>query len=67
MNKNIFMSVVIKNGDNCSVLASVLGISRITLSRKINEKGTSFTQPEIKAIVNRYSLSPEETVSIFFN
>ena len=67
MNKNIFMSVVIKNGDNCSVLASVLGISRITLSRKINEKGTSFTQPEIKAIVNRYSLSPEETVNIFFN
>ena len=67
MNKNKLKAKMIEFGDNAQSLAECLGICRTRLSAKINEyKGAEFTQTEIKKMIDRYSLSDEETKSIFF-
>lgn len=67
MNKNKLLAVIAEHGDNQSKLADCLGISRVTLSKKINEKRNAvFTQPEISAIKKRYQLSDSEVSAIFF-
>lgn len=56
------------NGDTGTSLAKYLGMARSTFSAKINEtKGAEFTQGEIMAIKEKYDLSDEDTVGIFFN
>lgn len=68
MNKNEFLSVMKKNGDRQEDLAEAIGLSRVRLSAKINERGGAvFTQPEISAIKRRYNLRSEEIDTIFFN
>ena len=57
--------MVLFNDTNES-LAEALNISRQTLSAKINGK-VDFWQSEIKQIVERYTLTSEETEQIFFN
>lgn len=52
--------------DTNETLAEALNISRQTMSAKINGK-VDFKQSEIKIIVERYKLTPEETEQIFFN
>lgn len=49
MNKGMLMSVMCLNGDTQYKLAEALGISRTTLSAKINGRA-SFTQPEMSAM-----------------
>lgn len=67
MNKHKLMAVITEHGENQTILADALGISRVTLSKKINEKHNAvFTHPEIAAIKKRYSLSDSEISSIFF-
>lgn len=67
MRKNKLESVMKLYGDNGTTLASYLGMARSTFSLKINETdGAEFTQGEISAIKEKYSLSPEEVVDIFF-
>ena len=67
MNKNLFKSVVIANGDSFSTLADYLGITVSTLSKKVNEKcKAGFNQPEIIMIKNRYSLTANDVDTIFF-
>lgn len=67
MNKNKLLAVLVEHGETQKTLAEALGIARVTLSRKINESDNAvFTQPEIAAIKNRYNLSDEAVVSIFF-
>lgn len=67
MNKKKLLSVLAEHGDNQSILADYLGISRVTLSKKVNEKHNAvFTQPEISAIKKRYQLSDTDISSIFF-
>lgn len=52
-------------GDTQSGLAQILGITKSTLSWKINGKA-EFKQSEIKAIADRYDLTGEEIKSMFF-
>lgn len=67
MNKNELWAMIKRHGDTQGELAESLGISRATLSKKMNEKGnSSFTQPEIAHIKERYKLSAEDISNIFF-
>lgn len=66
MNKLSLESVMKKFGDTQSSLAEYLGITRSSMNKKINENGSTFTQPEIKAIIDKYSLSAEDINEIFF-
>lgn len=67
MNKLKLESIMKLNGDTGTSLAEYLGIARSTFSAKINEtNGAEFTQSEISMIKERYSLSAEDVVSIFF-
>lgn len=55
-------------GDNGGDLADYLGISRSTLSSKMNgTNGSEFVQGEILKIKERYSLTGDEVDEIFFN
>lgn len=67
MNKNLLRSIMVLHNDTNETLAEALGISKTSLSDKINEKGTEFKQGEISIIKKRYSLSDEQTSAIFFN
>ena len=51
-------------GDTQATLAHVLGITESTLSWKLNGKA-EFRQSEIKAITDRYTLTPEEVKALF--
>lgn len=65
MNKDKLISIMYLNGDTQSSLARALGMSRGSLSAKINGKA-SFNQPEICAIKRKYSLKADEVEEIFF-
>ena len=65
-NTNMLKSKIVLFGDTQNALAEHLGISRQSLSAKINGE-KSFTQPEIKKIIVRYQLNENETDLIFFN
>lgn len=61
-------SVMALNGDNQKELAKYLALSEQRFSKKLNERdGAEFTQSEINAIKNRYSLSANKVDEIFFN
>ena len=64
MDKAKFKSVMVLHGDTQGRLAEALGMAQETLSRKLNEQG-EFSQSEIKAIKNRYHLTPDEVDAIF--
>lgn len=67
MNKNKLLACLAENGETRKELAELLGISRVTLSRKMSENGdSSFTQPEISTIKHHYNLSCEQVDAIFF-
>lgn len=66
MNKLALKIKMIANNDTGKSLSKALGISNTTLSNKTNGKA-DFTRSEILKIKKRYSLSPEEVDSIFFN
>ena len=67
MNKREFASLLKRYGDTQETLATFLGISRTCLNSKVNERnGASFTQPELKAIKEKYNLSVEEFNRVFF-
>lgn len=67
MNKNKLRAVLADHGENQRILADALGKSRVTLSRKLNEKKQTkgFSQPEISAIVKRCDLMQEQIADIF--
>ena len=68
MNKLKLESVMRLYGDTGTSLAKYMGISRSTFSAKINEKnGGEFTQGEISSIIGKYSLDPNDVMSIFFD
>lgn len=68
MNKLKLESVMKLHGDTGTSLAKFLDMSRTTFSAKINEtNGAEFTQGEIATIKEKYSLSPDDIVSIFFD
>lgn len=67
MDKNKLKSKMILNGDTGSDLAEYLSISRTTLSSKMNNNGSEFTQGEILKIKEKYKLTGKEIDEIFFN
>lgn len=67
MNKRKLEAKMKMYGDIGRTLASYIGISRTTLSAKMNEtNGAEFTQGEISKIKERYNLTAEEVDDIFF-
>ena len=64
MDRARFKSVMVLHGDTQRTLAEALEMAELTLSKKLNEKN-EFTQSEIKAIKNRYNLTPDEVDAIF--
>lgn len=68
MKKNKLESVMKLHGDTGNSLSVFLGIARSTFSAKLNQtNGAEFTQCEIAAIKNKYSLQADEVVDIFFD
>lgn len=68
MNKLKLESIMKLHGDTGTDLARFLNIARPTFSAKINEtKGAEFTQKEIAKIREKYKLSSDEVVEIFFS
>lgn len=68
LNKKELEAEMKRFGDTGGTLANFLGIARGTFSAKLNEtNGAEFTQGEIAKIKERYSLSPESVIIIFFN
>lgn len=72
INKNLLKSKMALFGDDQNALATALGISIQRLSAKMNAKQVSdkvkaaaFTLAEVRIIMERYSLTPEEVVAIF--
>lgn len=62
---NLLKSVLMKNGITSEQLADRIGVSRATMSYKMNNK-RDFTSQEIKAIVRILALEVEEMNAIFF-
>lgn len=72
INKQLLKSKMALFGDDQNALAAVLGISVQRLSAKMNAKQVSekvkpamFTLQEVRIIMERYQLTPEEVVAIF--
>lgn len=67
MNKKLFNSFMVRYGDTQETLANAMGLSVSRLNAKINERdGAAFDQKEIQFIIDRYSLTREEAMNIFF-
>lgn len=64
MQAKLLKMKMIKYGDDVASLAECLGITRQTLSSKINGN-REFKQSEIDMIADRYDLTPHEVVAIF--
>ena len=65
MNANMLKAQMALHGDNGSDLAEALGIAQSGLSNRLNGK-QPFTLAEVQIIIERYNLTPEEVVAIFF-
>ena len=68
MKKNLLEAKMKVHGDIQVALAKYIGITVQSFNRKLNgTDGAEFTQGEIKKIIERYNLTPEEVVEIFFS
>lgn len=67
MNKALLKAAMAEFGDNQNTLAAAMGISLSRLNAKINERNqAAFTQREISFIKDRYNLSNDRAIAIFF-
>jgi len=66
MNSKLLKSVMLLNDDNITTLSLKLGISRQTLSLKIDGL-SDFKLSEVKEICKMYELTESEMLQIFFN
>lgn len=66
MNNDLLKEVIQDRGIKITSLADKIGISRQSLSQKLNGE-REFAQGEILAIKNNLRLSDEEFMLIFFN
>ena len=67
MNKQLFKSLMVLNGDTNASLAEFLGISVQSVCNKINEKnGQEWKQGEMLMIKKRWNLSGEMVDRVFF-
>lgn len=65
MDKDLLKYRIAKYGETATELANAMGIHETTLSAKINGSA-EFKQSEINFIVERYGLSSDDTMAIFF-
>ena len=65
MDKNLFRAMYTAQGNTQKEVAEILGIAEQTLSAKVNGE-TDFKHSEIKALIDRYGLTPEQVDAIFF-
>ncbi len=65
MNTNELKAVMKRNDDTQEELAKALGLQVSGVSERVNGK-IEFRRSEINTIRERYNLSPEETIKIFF-
>ena len=65
MDKNLFRAMYTAQGNTQKQVAEILGIAEQTLSAKVNGE-TDFKHSEIKALIDRYGLTPEQVDAIFF-
>ena len=66
LNKNLFRAMHTAHGDTQKQVAEILGIAEQTLSEKVNGE-TDFKHSEIKTLIDRYGLTPEQVDTIFFD
>lgn len=66
VNSKLLKSKMVLHDDTMETLTAALGISKPSLSAKINNK-SDFKQSEIKFFIERYELTAEEVLEIFFN
>lgn len=68
MNELLLRAIMREHHDSSEELAKALGIHPHTLYLKMRDnEDRQFTQDEIRIIVNRYGLTPNDTMRIFFN
>ena len=67
MNKALLRSIMVLNGHTNKDLASLLNVTKSSISSKLNENGSEFKQGEIAIIAKEYGLTPEQIRDIFFN
>ena len=65
MNTNELKAAMKRNNDTQEKLAEALGLQVSGVSERVNGK-VDFRRTEINIIRERYHLSPEETIKIFF-
>lgn len=67
MNTRLFKAEMIAYGDTQVTLSAAMGLSASRLNAKINERdGAAFTQREMTFLIERYSLTPQKAIDIFF-
>ena len=66
MNTQELRVEMIRHNETGETLSKALGITRGTLSKKMNGVGADFTQSEISTIIERYNLSSDRATEIFF-
>lgn len=67
LNKNLLISKMKLHGDTQESLAAYIGLSVQRLNAKINgTAGAEFSQSEIAKIKEKYNLTDEEVIQIFF-
>lgn len=67
MNSNVLKGIIVANGDTQSDLAKKLNMSQPCLNRKINHpESNEFTQSEMDAIRNIYTMSDDDFMRCFF-
>lgn len=67
VNKNMLVSKMKLFGDTQETLANFIGVSLSRFNAKLNgTDGAEFTQGEIAKIKEKYNLTDEEVILIFF-
>ena len=68
VNSQLLKAMMVLHGDTQSSLASAMGVSLSRLNAKINEtNGSEFRQNEISFIAQRYALTGDQVIDIFFS
>ena len=65
INTQLLKAKMILNSDDASDVSQAMKISTATFSAKLNNK-KEFKAEEIYVLINRYDLTPQEVMDIFF-
>lgn len=67
MNKALLKSAMAEYGDTQATLSAAMGLSLSRFNAKVNERdNAAFTQTEMSFIIERYHLSNDKAMAIFF-